>query len=32
MENQVATSNNAPIKGNNLKSKSDIHDRDFRKL
>ena len=32
MQNQVATSNNTPIKRNNLKSKSEIHDRDFRKF
>ena len=32
MQNQVATSNNTPIKRNNLKSKSEIHDRDFREF
>ena len=32
MQNKLVTSNNPPIKGNNLKSKSDIHDRNFRKF
>ena len=32
MQNKVATGNNTSIKGNNLKSKSDIHDMNFRKF
>ena len=32
MQNQVPTSNNTSIKRNNLKSKSEIHDRDFREF
>ena len=32
MQTQVVTRNNTAVKGNNLKSKSNIHDRDFRKF
>ena len=32
MQSEVATCNNTPIKGNNLKKKSDIHERGFRKF
>ena len=32
MKIQVATCNNKPINRNDLKIKSDIHDKDFRKF
>ena len=32
MQTQVATCNNTPIKAINLKSKSEIHYRDFQKF
>ena len=32
MQTQVAMCNNRAVKRNNLKSKSIIHDRDFRKI